>query len=146
MMNIFYRLVQRINSIIQRGGLHDATRISLLDIFGFENLTENSFEQLCINFASESLQLHFNKHIFKLGKLKKLKKLETMNFYSSQSGRRDRYRIKFCVSKVSQFFEEKSNKYKIELNFDIKWTFIIINFAHIVIFKCFWEFSRLFNI
>lgn len=50
--------------------MHDATRISLLDIFGFENLNENSFEQLCINFASESLQLHFNKHIFKLGKLK----------------------------------------------------------------------------
>lgn len=62
----FSRLVTRVNSIIQRGGLHDAARVSLLDIFGFENLEENSFEQLCINFASESLQLHFNKHVFKL--------------------------------------------------------------------------------
>ncbi|KAB0792987.1 hypothetical protein PPYR_12607 [Photinus pyralis] len=63
---LFNWLVTRVNSIVQRGGLHDASRISLLDIFGFENLAENSFEQLCINYASESLQLHFNKHVFKL--------------------------------------------------------------------------------
>ncbi|XP_060523322.1 unconventional myosin-XV [Cylas formicarius] len=63
---LFNWLVTRVNSIVQRGGLHDAARICLLDIFGFENLNENSFEQLCINFASESLQLYFNKHVFKL--------------------------------------------------------------------------------
>ncbi|XP_048519861.1 unconventional myosin-XV [Dendroctonus ponderosae] len=63
---LFNWLVSRVNSIIQRGGLQDAARISLLDIFGFENLSENSFEQLCINYASESLQLYFNKHVFKL--------------------------------------------------------------------------------
>ncbi|KAL1494091.1 hypothetical protein ABEB36_009744 [Hypothenemus hampei] len=63
---LFNWLVTRVNSIIQRGGLQDAARISLLDIFGFENLNENSFEQLCINFASESLQLYFNKYVFKL--------------------------------------------------------------------------------
>ncbi|KAJ8956705.1 hypothetical protein NQ318_014060 [Aromia moschata] len=63
---LFNWLVPRVNSIVQRGGLHDAARISLLDIFGFENLNENSFEQLCINYASESLQLYFNKHVFKL--------------------------------------------------------------------------------
>jgi myosin-15 len=61
-----FRLVTRVNSIVQRGGLHDAARISLLDIFGFENLNDNSFEQLCINYASESLQLYFNKYVFKL--------------------------------------------------------------------------------
>lgn len=62
----FSRLVSRINSIVHKGGTHDAYRISILDIFGFEDLTENSFEQLCINYANESLQLYFNKHVFKL--------------------------------------------------------------------------------
>lgn len=60
------RLVLRINSIIHKGGTHDAHRISILDIFGFECMAENSFEQLCINYANESLHLYFNKHIFKL--------------------------------------------------------------------------------
>lgn len=57
----FIRLVSRVNSIIHRGGMHDAHRISILDIFGFEDIHENSFEQLCINYANESLQLYFNR-------------------------------------------------------------------------------------
>lgn len=59
-------MVSRINSIVHKGGTHDAHRISILDIFGFEDLAENSFEQLCINYANENLQLYFNKHVFKL--------------------------------------------------------------------------------
>ena len=38
--------------------------ISLLDIFGFEDMAENSLEQMCINMANEALQRHYAKHVF----------------------------------------------------------------------------------
>nr|XP_050849060.1 unconventional myosin-XV isoform X2 [Vespula vulgaris] len=63
--SLFSWLVARVNHIVYKGTKQTAA-ISILDIFGFENFAENSFEQLCINYANENLQFYFNKHIFKL--------------------------------------------------------------------------------
>uniref|UniRef100_A0A3Q1B7B9 Myosin VIIAa n=1 Tax=Amphiprion ocellaris TaxID=80972 RepID=A0A3Q1B7B9_AMPOC len=67
---LFVWIVEKINAAIYKppSSQPKALRrsIGLLDIFGFENFTVNSFEQLCINFANENLQQFFVRHVFKL--------------------------------------------------------------------------------
>ncbi|XP_028904221.1 unconventional myosin-VIIa [Ornithorhynchus anatinus] len=67
---LFVWIVDKINAAIYRpppqGTKNTRRSIGLLDIFGFENFTVNSFEQLCINFANEHLQQFFVRHVFKL--------------------------------------------------------------------------------
>ncbi|KAF3691274.1 Unconventional myosin-VIIa [Channa argus] len=66
---LFIWVVDKINAAIYKP-LEDSSNvrpsIGLLDIFGFENFSKNSFEQLCINFANEQLQQFFVKHVFKM--------------------------------------------------------------------------------
>ncbi|XP_028303243.1 unconventional myosin-XV isoform X2 [Gouania willdenowi] len=59
---LFGWLMERINSRVYPR--MEAHSISILDIYGFEELQVNSFEQLCINYANENLQFFFNKVVF----------------------------------------------------------------------------------
>ncbi|RHY35522.1 hypothetical protein DYB32_000028 [Aphanomyces invadans] len=61
---VFNYLIGRMNSTASEAKAQSF--IGILDIFGFEVMPANSFEQLCINFANEVLQQQFNKHIFVL--------------------------------------------------------------------------------
>lgn len=65
---MFIWIVGKINDAIYKPkhSQIERTSIGVLDIFGFENFTHNSFEQFCINYANENLQQFFVRHIFKL--------------------------------------------------------------------------------
>uniref|UniRef100_A0A8C3JZP0 Myosin VIIB n=1 Tax=Calidris pygmaea TaxID=425635 RepID=A0A8C3JZP0_9CHAR len=67
---IFLWIVNKINSAIfnptSQKSKDRCQSIGLLDIFGFENFSNNSFEQLCINIANEHLQQFFVNHVFKM--------------------------------------------------------------------------------
>ncbi|XP_078485190.1 unconventional myosin-VIIa-like isoform X1 [Ciona intestinalis] len=66
---MFVWIVDKINSAIFKDPKSKRKHwysMGLLDIFGFENFGNNSFEQLCINFANENLQQFFVRHVFKL--------------------------------------------------------------------------------
>ncbi|XP_077019523.1 unconventional myosin-XV [Tamandua tetradactyla] len=56
---LFDWLIDRVNALVSPR--QDTLSIAILDIYGFEDLSLNSFEQLCINYANENLQYLFNK-------------------------------------------------------------------------------------
>eukprot|EP00944_MAST-04C_sp_MAST-4C-sp1_P004336 g4336.t1 len=73
---MFEWVMERINASMRKWGNDDKDEnvaatsegpsvIGILDIFGFELFDKNSLEQMCINFANEKLQQHFNRAIFK---------------------------------------------------------------------------------
>lgn len=64
---LFLWVVDQVNASI--GWKNDSdirSSCGVLDIFGFECFSVNSFEQLCINYTNEALQQQFNQFIFKL--------------------------------------------------------------------------------
>jgi len=64
---IFKWIIQKINVSLK--GSKTFHSIGVLDIFGFENFTDNYLEQFNINYANEKLQQYFNRHIFSLEQL-----------------------------------------------------------------------------
>jgi len=62
---LFASIVKRINSQIQVDQRMTDCVIGVLDIYGFEVLGVNSFEQLCINYANEMLQQLFIRLVIK---------------------------------------------------------------------------------
>ena len=64
---LFRWLVTRVNAFLAVGKKISGTSLSILDIYGFECFMENSFEQLCINYANERLQQQFNRCAFQPG-------------------------------------------------------------------------------
>ncbi|XP_062259961.1 unconventional myosin-IXb isoform X1 [Platichthys flesus] len=67
---LFDWIVLHINlAMLNRRDMEDSVSclsIGVLDMFGFENLHTNRFEQLCINYTNEKLQHYINQSIFKL--------------------------------------------------------------------------------
>jgi myosin heavy subunit len=61
--NQFNWIIKRLNQTLHKP-IDNPKIVGVLDIFGFEIFETNRFEQLCINFANEKMQQHFNEHIF----------------------------------------------------------------------------------
>ena len=63
---LFDYIVSCVNTALRLKTESVTMLVSVLDIFGFEVFQTNHFEQFCINYANEKLQLHFNHFNFML--------------------------------------------------------------------------------
>ncbi|XP_012942995.1 myosin-IIIa, partial [Aplysia californica] len=63
---LFSWLVNGLNQMVQAPPDSESASlsVSVLDVFGFENLAQNGFEQMCINVANERLQSFYNQRVF----------------------------------------------------------------------------------
>ncbi|CAD7926307.1 unnamed protein product [Amoebophrya sp. A120] len=59
---LFEHIISKINAL-SCASSQNVNHIGILDIYGFERLTVNSFEQLCINLANERLQQFFIENV-----------------------------------------------------------------------------------
>lgn len=59
--DLFRWIVERVNAALAPPAGAAVVKLSILDIYGFECFEENGFEQLCINYANQSLQQLFNR-------------------------------------------------------------------------------------
>jgi hypothetical protein len=66
---LFDHIVKCVNTALRLKSNTVTMQVSVLDIFGFEVFQQNHFEQFCINYANEKLQLHFNHYNFMLERL-----------------------------------------------------------------------------
>jgi hypothetical protein len=66
---LFEYIVKCVNTALRLKSNTVTMQVSVLDIFGFEVFQQNHFEQFCINYANEKLQLHFNHYNFMLERL-----------------------------------------------------------------------------
>lgn len=64
--SLFSWLVEAINTSLEGDKDLTGRSISILDTYGFESFSKNSFEQLLINYADERLHQHFIRHLLKL--------------------------------------------------------------------------------
>lgn len=60
--SLFENIINRINECLSSN--LEGGEISILDIYGFENMDSNNFEQFCINFANEKLHSLFIQRVF----------------------------------------------------------------------------------